>query len=96
VCKSIDGGDSELSGKKNGGFSCRILIGWFLILWGLTFLFSGVWGLNDVVNGYYTIGISLVIEIAWDLVDLILAGILAMIGINVLRGKCFSTKLLAT
>jgi hypothetical protein len=70
------------------GLPCRTLIGWFLILWAATFFFQAIWGFMDVGGGYYSAGES-VIEILWDLADLAIAGVLAILGLKVLRGECF-------
>jgi hypothetical protein len=59
-----------------------MLIGWFLILWGLTFFFSAIWGLIDL--GGYSPG-YLIIEVLWDLTELAIAGILAILGLKVKR-----------
>jgi hypothetical protein len=72
------------------GLPCRVLVGWFLILWGATFFFSGIWGLLDIFN--YSIGYS-IIELLWDLADLAIAGVLAIIGLKVLKGDCFGFQL---
>jgi hypothetical protein len=76
--------------KMFEGLPCRMLVGWFLILWGLTFFFSGIWGLIDILN--YS-SIDLIIELLWDLTDLAIAGILAILGLKVLRGDCFGNLL---
>ena len=79
--------------KMFEGLSCRMLVGWFLILWGLTFFFNGIWGLLGVIDGT---GLSigyLIIEVLWDLAYLAIAGILAILGLKVLRGECFSAQL---
>jgi hypothetical protein len=70
---------------------CRMLLGLFLILWGLTFFFSAIWGFLDVIEGGYSAGF-LLIEVLWDLTDLAIAGVLAIIGLKVLRGECFSSQ----
>lgn len=75
------------STKMFAGLSCRVLVGWFLILWGVTFFFSAIWGFFDLSG--YSIG-YLVIEVLWDLADLAIAGILAILGLKVLGGECFS------
>jgi hypothetical protein len=77
--------------KMFEGLPCRMLVGWFLILWGLTFFFSAIWGFLDVGGGGYSAG-YLIVEVLWDLADLLIAGILAVLGLKVLRGECFSTK----
>ena len=74
--------------KMFAGLPCRTLVGWFLILWAATFFFSAIWGFMDVGGGYYSAGES-VIEILWDLADLAIAGVLAILGLKVLRGECF-------
>jgi hypothetical protein len=71
------------------GLPCRMLIGWFLILWGLTFFFSAIWGLIDL--GGYSPG-YLIIEVLWDLTELAIAGILAILGLKVLRGECLGSQ----
>jgi len=74
--------------KMFAGLPCRTLVGWFLILWAATFFFSAIWGFMDVGGGYYSAGES-VIEILLDLADLAIAGVLAILGLKVLRGECF-------
>ena len=74
------------STKMFAGLSCRVLVGWFLILWGVTFFFSSVWSLVDLSG--YSIG-YLIIEVLWDLAELAIAGILAVLGLKVLGGDCF-------
>jgi hypothetical protein len=71
------------------GLPCRMLIGWFLILWGLTFFFSAIWGLIDL--GGYSPG-YLIIEVLWDLTELAIAGILGILGFKVLRGECLGSQ----
>jgi hypothetical protein len=84
-----------MGGKMFEGLPCLMLIGWFLILWGVTFFFSGLWGLLDLAGGAeYSIEF-LLLEVLWDLTDLGLAGILAVIGLKVLRGQCFISKVLS-
>jgi hypothetical protein len=78
--------------KMFEGLPCRMLVGWFLILWGVTFFFGGIWGLIDIVDGYYSIGFA-IIELLWDVADLALAGVLAILGLKVLRGDCFGNLL---
>ena len=73
--------------KMFAGLPCRMLVGWFLILWGMTFFFSAIWGLLDLSG--YSIG-YLIIEVLWDLAELAIAAILAILGLKVLRGDCFS------
>jgi hypothetical protein len=82
------------TGKMFAGLPCRMLVGWFLILWGATFFFSAIYGFLDIFEGYYSVG-YLIIEVLWDLADLAIAGILAVLGLKVLRGDCFSRQLLA-
>jgi hypothetical protein len=86
------GGDKEMGEtmKMIEGLSGRMLVGWFLILWGVTFFFSGVWGLMGLSD--YSIG-YLIIEVLWDLADIAIAGILALLGLKVLRGELFSAQL---
>ena len=70
------------------GISLRMLVGWFLILWGATFFFSGIWGLLDLASDSYLLGFA-VIEVLWDLTDLAISGVLVIIGIKLLRGERF-------
>ena len=77
-------------GEMFSGLPCRTLLGWFLILWGVTFFFSSIYGFLDVAGGGYSAGF-LVIEVLWDLVELVISGVLAILGIKVLRGECFKT-----
>jgi hypothetical protein len=79
------------TGKMFSGLPCRMLVGWFLILWGLTFFFSGIWGLLDAFD--YSSAGYILIEVLWDLADLAIAGILAILGLKVLRGECFGAQL---
>jgi hypothetical protein len=76
--------------KMFEGLPCRMLVGWFLILWGVTFFFSGIWGLAGAFD--YSVG-YLIIEVLWDLADLAIAGILVILGLKVLRGDCFAAQL---
>jgi len=78
--------------KMFEGQPCRMLVGWFLILWGATFFFSAIWGFLDVAGGGYSAGF-LIIEVLWDLVDLALAGVLVILGVKVLSGDCLKTQL---
>ena len=78
--------------KMFEGQPCRMLVGWFLILWGATFFFSAIWGFLDVAGGGYATGF-LIIEVLWDLADLALAAVLVILGIKVLRGDCLKTLL---
>ena len=57
----------------------KVLVAWFLILWGVSFFFSGLNGLLWVSEGYLS-GAELVIEVLWDLTELALAAILIMLG----------------
>ena len=77
------------STKLFAGLSCRMLVGWFLILWGVTFFFSAIYGFLDVAGSGFSIEF-LIIEVLWDLADLAIAGILAILGFKVLGGDCFS------
>ena len=70
--------------KLFAGLPCRMLAGWFLILWAVPFFFSAIWGFMDVGSGYYGGG-EAVIEILWDLADLGIAGVLGILGLKVLR-----------
>jgi hypothetical protein len=76
--------------KMFEGLPCRTLVGWFLILWGATFFFSGIWGLTDAFG--YSAGYA-ILEVLWDLADLAIAGILVILGLKVLRGDCFGAQL---
>ena len=75
------------STKLFAGLSCRMLVGWFLILWGVTFFFSAIWGLLDLSG--YSVGF-LIIEVLWDLAELAIAGVLAILVLKVLGGDCLS------
>ena len=77
--------------KMFEGLPCRMLVGWFLIIWGITFFFSGIWGLAGIFD--YSSPGYLILEALWDLADLALASILAILGIKVLRGDCFGEQL---
>ncbi len=57
----------------------KVLVGWFLILWGVSFFFGGLDGLLWVSEGYLS-GAELAIEVLWDLTELALAAILIMLG----------------
>ena len=48
----------------------------------------------DIFEVSYSTG-YLIIEVLWDLADLAIAGVLAVLGFKVLRGDCFSRQLLA-
>ncbi len=38
------------STKMFAGLSCRMLVGWFLMFWDVTFFFSAIWGCCDCPN----------------------------------------------
>jgi hypothetical protein len=76
--------------KMFAGLPCRKLVGWFLILWGATFLFSAIWGFAGLLD--YSVG-YLIIELLWDLADLGIAGVLVILGLKVLNGDCFGRML---
>ena len=78
--------------KMFAGLPCRMLVGWFLILWAVTFFFSAICGFMDVSGGYYDGG-EAALEILWDLVDLGIAAVLGILGLKVLRGECFRSIL---
>ena len=82
------------TGKMFEGLPCRMFVGWFLILWAATFFFSAIYGFLDIFEVSYSTG-YLIIEVLWDLADLAIAGVLAVLGFKVLRGDCFSRQLLA-
>jgi hypothetical protein len=79
--------------KMFEGMPCRMLVGWFLIIWGITFFFNGIWGLLGILDGTGVSIAYLIIEVLWDLADLAIAGILAILGLKVLKGECFSAQL---
>jgi hypothetical protein len=74
----------EFLAKFAEGFSKNQLIGYFLILWALTFLFSAIYGFLDVADGYGST-ISIVIDGLWSLADLGCAAVLGLLGVKFLH-----------
>ena len=65
-------------------FSKNQLIGYFLLLWALTFLFSAISGFLWLAEGYASI-LDLILEGLWCLTKLGCAAVLAMLGFKILN-----------
>ena len=59
------------------------LIGYFLLMWGLTFLFSSISGFQWLVQ--YGSGFDLLIDGLWNLTELGCAAVLGMLGLKILE-----------
>ena len=68
------------------GFSKNQLIGYFLLLWAATFLFSALSGFFWLIQGYGPI-LDVIIDGLWSLADLGCAGVLALLGVKILNEK---------
>ncbi|MDG6223813.1 MAG: hypothetical protein IAX21_02575 [Candidatus Bathyarchaeota archaeon] len=60
------------------------LIGYFLMMWGLTFFFSSISGFMWLIGGYSS-GLDLLIDIFWNLADLGCATVLGLLGLKILE-----------
>ena len=69
--------------------SCRMLVGLFLVLWGVTFFLSGAYGFLDVSAGGYS-GSFFIIEVLWNFSDLAISVVLFILGLKVLGRSCLS------
>ena len=68
------------------GFTKNQLIGYFLILWAATFLFSSISGFIWIAEGHASI-VDVIIDGLWNLADLGAAAVLAMLGLKILDEK---------
>ena len=68
------------------GFTKNQLIGYFLILWAATFLFSAISGFIWLTEGYASLA-DVIIDGLWNLADLGAAAVLAMLGLKILDEK---------
>jgi hypothetical protein len=68
------------------GFTKNQLIGYFLILWAATFLFSAISGFAWLADGYGSL-FDVIIDGLWNLADLGAAAVLAMLGLKILDEK---------
>jgi hypothetical protein len=68
------------------GFAKNQLIGYFLILWAATFLFSAISGFIWIADGYGSI-FDVIIDGLWNLADLGCAAVLAILGLKILNEK---------
>ncbi len=66
------------------GFAKNQLIGYFLILWAATFLFSAISGFIWIADGYGSI-FDVIIDGLWNLADLGCAAVLAILGLKILK-----------
>ena len=64
------------------GFSKNQLIGYFLILWAITFLFSAVYGFINLGDQSL---FNMIIDGLWSLADVGIAGILVLLGVKTLN-----------
>ncbi|MCW4015029.1 MAG: hypothetical protein NWF06_01540 [Candidatus Bathyarchaeota archaeon] len=68
------------------GFSKNQLIGYFLLLWAATFLFSSISGFIWLAEGYGSI-LDVIVDGLWNLADLGCAAVLAMLGLKILNNQ---------
>ena len=68
------------------GFTKNQLIAYFLLLWAATFFFSALSGFIWLTEGYASIA-DIVIDIPWNLAELAMAAVLAMLGLKILNEK---------
>ena len=68
------------------GFTKNQLIAYFLLLWAATFFFSSISGFVWLTEGYASIA-DIIIDIPWNLVELAMAAVLAMLGLKILNEK---------
>jgi hypothetical protein len=68
------------------GFSKNELIGYFLILWAITFIFSAISGFIWIAEGDLSI-IRLILEIVWDFAEIGCGLILILLGFKILNEK---------
>ena len=74
----------EFLAKIAEGFPRNQLIGYFLILWALTFLFSGLDGFLYIASGYGS-AVNVIIDGLWSLADLGCAAVLGLLGVKFLH-----------
>lgn len=67
-------------------FTKNQLIAYFLILWAATFLFSSLSGFVWLTEGYATAA-DFILDIPWNLAELGIAAVLAMLGLKILNEK---------
>ena len=67
-------------------FSKNQLIGFFLILWAATFLFSALSGFVWLAEGHASIA-DIIIDGLWNLADLGCAAVLVLLGLKILNEK---------
>ena len=65
-------------------FSKDKLVGYFLILWAATFLFSAISSFAWLAEGYGS-AIDIIIDGLWGLAELGCAAVLAMLGLKILN-----------
>ena len=70
--------------KTLENFSKNKLVGYFLILWGATFLFSAISGFIWLAEGYGS-GLDVLVDGLWNLSEIGCAVILAMLGMKILN-----------
>ena len=66
------------------------LIGYFLLMWGLTFLFSSLSGFEWLVR--YGSGIDWIIDGLWNLTEIGCAAVLGMLGLKILEKEETKTE----
>ena len=68
------------------GFTKNQLIGYFLILWAATFLFSAINGFAYIIGGHASL-FDVLLDGVWSLTKLGIAAVLAMLGLKILEEK---------
>ena len=68
------------------GFSKNELIGYFLILWAITFVFSALSGFIWLAEGHASI-LDLIVDSLWNIAELGCAVILVLLGMKILNEK---------
>lgn len=66
------------------GLSKNQLIGYFLILWAITFFFSAISGFIWLTEGYANAG-DFITDIPWNLAELGCAALLVLLGVKILN-----------
>ena len=69
-----------------GGFSKNQLIGLFLILWAITFLFSAINGFVYIAGGHAEL-LDIFIDGFWSLAEIGCAAILVLLGLKIMNEK---------
>ena len=77
---------NEAITKFIDGFTKNQLIGYFLILWAVTFLFSAISGFAYLAGGQASL-FDVILDGLWNLADLGAAAVLAMLGLKILDEK---------